>query len=120
MYFIDLNLSHLKNVFVEDRTIEGEEVKCVCIPIEQNGLTVGYKSGVHIRGIMKESRPNPDGMTHYIIPYIRDKRLYAKLVKEGWWRTMFYLGKAKPYYGKNTYGTSLQNKVSIDDAMGRD
>lgn len=117
MFFIDIKLNSLRNTEIHQREVDGTVEDCISIPIRSNGLIVKKRREIHLYALMKERTPNPEKVTHYIVPYIKDKFLFSKLINTGWWKTMFYLGTAKKCFGMSE--KKSKGHVSLDEAMER-
>lgn len=122
MFFLNIDLSKLRNTEFHEREIEGKVEKCISIPIESNGLVIRGRKEVHLYALMKERKPNPDGITHTVVPYITSKKLFAELISNGWWKSMYYLGKVSKKYQRNLNNPfyNNNNSVSLDEAMEKD
>lgn len=119
MYFIEVELTKLRNTSIETMEVEGQMEEGIFIPIKRNGLIMTKNKKVKLLMRMLERKPNPDGYTHTITPYMYDLKELSKIVELGWWRSMFYLGRAKPLYWKKSNYDKCKN-VPIEEAMNKD
>lgn len=93
-YFAALNIMALNGSEIIDReTYDGGVVRGVFIPLDENGLRYYAKGNIlNYYMDMVECRPNPDGVTHHIKPYVRKKDREAFKRRYG----NCYIGKMQP------------------------
>lgn len=111
-YFGDLNLMALNGAeIIDHETVDGGIVRGVFIPLEENGLRY-YVRGNNLSYFMDitECRPNPEGYTHNIKPYVRKADRQAFRERYG----TVYVGKLKPQMSemKRIYNPD------VDDILG--
>lgn len=113
-YFIEVDLLKLNNAEVIDReTFDGGVTRGVFIPLDENGLR-HYKAKNQLVYFMDgiEARPNPDGYTHNIKPYVRKAQRADIRARFG----IPYIGRMKP---QRSQYQRFQNS-DIDAILGID
>jgi hypothetical protein len=95
-YFINIDLS----VFISAcrrkfKTVSGEELDCIVIPIERNGIVVSEETGgLYFSAMAREQRLMDYGTTHVITRHCHSKEGYKELMKR--YKTLPIIGEMKP------------------------
>lgn len=119
--FLNLNLAKLRYVEFHEREIEGRMEKCISIPLRINGIREGKKGNTHLYALLKEAPLNNLGRLYSVVPYISDKKLFARLLNSGWWKQMYYFGDVRRYTGKTRIENNKRRSgIPLEDAMERD
>lgn len=95
----------------------GNEEKCVCIPIDRNGLHIGQTGKVTAYAfVVKTRNANRFGWTHYL--KMKSNPSFVKKVRELGYDVP-YLGNIKPAeyisYNKNYRNTVSGGKVKVEE-----
>lgn len=114
---MSLRLTELIGARVEELIDEyGNKEKCICIPIERNGIKLTEKNNVFLEAYVDKLRyTNPYGWTHYIKPklspdaYKRAKELGLNTPLIG------YLRPSYSRFGNNNYESNANKRVNIED-----
>lgn len=93
-YFADIDLMKLNGAeIIDHETFDGGIVRGVFIPLDENGLRYYAKgNALHYYMDIPECRPNPDGFTHNIKPYVRKADREAFRERYG----ICYIGRMQP------------------------
>ena len=102
-FFVSIDLSKLERSMVIDNPDSGE--KGIFIPFKGNSINNKYNR-VSLSILMRERKPNPDNISHYLTPYIKK----ADRIKAYSLRGMRFIGEAKPYSKK-----TRNNRTSMGD-----
>jgi hypothetical protein len=95
-FFINIDLS----VFISAcrrkfKTVSGEELDCIVIPIERNGIVVSEETGgLYFSAMAREQRLMDYGTTHVITRHCHSKEGYKELMKR--YKTLPIIGEMKP------------------------
>lgn len=118
MYYIDIELSKLLKTEFINREVDGVEEKGIWIPIDRNFLHYGKKGRLHLRLLMKDMQVDPVGYTHFLALYIPKNEDRKKVIENGDWMFLRFLGKAKPSF---VYGAKVhKNVIPLDEALEKD
>jgi hypothetical protein len=111
-YFADIDLMKMNGAeIIDHETIGGGIVRGVFIPLEENGLRYYPNRNVlHYYMDISECRPNPDGFTHNIKPYIRKADREAFIERYG----RYYIGKMKLKMSEN----KKMFQPDVDEILG--
>ena len=118
MIFESLEITKMRGVEIHKREVNGEIQDCVSIPIKINGLCLTSKEKVFMNLLMKERRPNPDNLSHYVSLYTTDKDLIRDIKQSGFEKDYKFLGKAKIWMDyckrRKASDTDLDKAMSTD------
>lgn len=101
---------------IHTREVNGVIEECISIPIRSNGLSKSKSGRVFMPYSMKERRPNPDNITHYVSVNIKDEKIRKRIEEYGFANNLKFIGYAKSIYYKKGHPS---NVVSLDDAMNK-
>lgn len=94
-----IELTKYVGATIEQRMFMGEEVDCISIPIEINGLWRRSKDRIYLSFVCFDRRPNTYRITHTISPRMSDKK--KELLKQmGFYENMRYVGKLSNFNNK--------------------
>lgn len=116
MYFVDIELSKLRNTEFITRTVDGLEEEGLWIPIKKNGLVFGRHRTVHLKCLMKDRQPNPYGISHYISLYVKDPKIRQTFIDDGFGKALMFIGNAKPSF-KYKFDNPRFHITPLDEAL---
>ena len=115
MFTGSIELSKLIGAEIHEREFNGEIVKCISIPIEENDFPVTSKNRVFLRFVMKEKRPNPYNVSHYISLFVGNKEIIKQHKLLGYDKMVKFIGNARLYeYNRKQYPRKL---IPLEKAM---
>lgn len=96
----NIEFTRLIGVEIQEREVNGKVEKCISIPIRPNGLLLSHQDRVYMDIMIKERRPNPDNISHYISVNIHNPKLMDEIKTLGYEMNLKFFGRAKVVYKK--------------------
>lgn len=119
MFYGYIELNKFACTEIHEREVNGKLERCISIPIKLNGFTEntaenGFRKRVFFNFVANDMKPNPQGNSHYISLYSRDKEVVENIRKYDYFEDLRFLGRMRPGLNNNH---PRSKTTSIDDAM---